>query len=121
MRTIKDIVTAINDYEEINEEELVKWGKSLLKLGGPHYKKWLKALQASPLQDLIDKIQLLNLENLEEILEDNELDVAKEVVAWTHAMFLLLVDMAEFETKQEKPNLFDGIVEKFSKKLETTF
>ena len=121
MSTIKDIVTAINDNEEIDDEEFAKWGKSLLKSGGPHYKKWVKALQSSPLQDLVNKIQLLNLDNLEEILDGNQMEVVKEIVAWTHTMFLLLVDMAEFETKHDNPNLFDGIVENFKWELDTTF
>jgi hypothetical protein len=57
-------------------------GRSLLRLSGPHINTGIIAIKESPVKELLENIELLEFENIEELLEEHQQEVFKEVVAF---------------------------------------
>jgi hypothetical protein len=110
--TWKEIVDAVLNNEKITDKEYAKWGKSLLKLSGPHINNGIKAIKKSPVKELIEQIELLEFENIEEILDEHQQVVFKEVVAFGHAMIMLMADLGGFETGTNYIGWIQGIMDK---------
>ena len=50
MDTWKEIIDAVLKDEKITDAEYAKWGRSLLKLSGPHFNNGIKAIKESPVK-----------------------------------------------------------------------
>ena len=98
--TWKEIVNAVLNDEKITDKEFAKWGRSLLKLSGPHINNGIQAIKESPVKELIENIEFLEFDNIEELLEEHQQEVFKEVVAFGHAMVMLFLraDLGEIKT-----------------------
>ena len=70
MDSWKEIIHAVLKDEKITDAEYAKWGRSLLKLSGPHFNNGIKAIKESPVKELIKKIEFLEFDNIEELLRN---------------------------------------------------
>ena len=49
MPTLHEVFNSVANKEKSSIKKFARWGESLLKSGGPHLKKWMKAIKESPL------------------------------------------------------------------------
>ena len=117
METLREIITAIEGNKNVNDTTIIKWGNNFQKSLGPYYKKWVNALQKSPIQDLQKKIEVLDLDNLTEILDESQLNNVKEVLGWFHIMLARLQEIAEHGEVKENPGWFEELSKHFPKIL----
>ena len=75
MPTLHEVFNSVANKEKISIKKFARWGESLLKSGGPHLKKWMKAIKESPIQNIIAKIALENLDQLEGYFEEYQLSM----------------------------------------------
>jgi len=111
MDTLKDIIAAIDDDKKVNDTMIIKWGRALLQSGGPHFRMWVDALQASPLEELKEKLKLLDTDNIEGVLGKSKLSIVKEILVWFEDMLTLLQDIVEPQEAEETSWFFDKLID----------
>ena len=110
MPVYKEVIKAIMNEEKISDKKFANWGKSFVDIRGPHLRNWIKALEESPIQNLIDKSQLLNFDKVEVFLKKKQLRMFKEVGSWIKNMMEVLQDLITIKTPENGAGWF----EKFS-------
>ena len=109
MDTFRDILVAVERNKEVNDTDIIEWGKALRESGGQHFLMWAKAIQDSPIKDLQKAIQMLDLGNLEKCLDAPQINMLQEVRTWALAMLTVMQEFAEKVKPQENLGWFDQL------------
>merc|ERR1712082_6273 len=81
MPTLKEIIAAVKDNADVPDETFIKWGKSLLKIGGPHLRKKFQAIEDSPISEILTKINGFKLDDkIGKLLEGGMKEKFNEIV-----------------------------------------
>ena len=84
----------------------------IIKDGSPHLKNGMTANNESPEKELIEIIEFLEFENIEELFEEHQQKVFKEVVAFGHVMRMLMADLGGVKTETNYMGWIQGIMGK---------
>ena len=84
----------------------------IMKDGSPHLKNGMTANNVSPEKELIEIIEFLEFENIEELFEEHQQKVFKEVVVFSHAVIMVMADLGGIETENNEWGWIGGIMDK---------